>query len=207
MPSQNATDVYRLTSGFAPCAVDQLDCTLFQPSNANLIYYPSHLISGDMAVNPGRDDGILSGDTWWFPQVSRGLPTSKTSNGCHVPGFWLEMVPSSQQPVHDCAWDSKEGTLQFIMGVSQNPAVNQQSHQLNRSPWGGNMRQLSTSGQTIMYSIFIRSQRIFEWLFVFQMKAQVVRRVKKKIRMQSTLWTDAFIKRCLYNFDRPNCGH
>lgn len=77
MPSQNATDVYRLTSGFAPCAVDQLDCTLFQPSNANLIYYPSHLISGDMAVNPGTDDGILSGDTWWFPQVSRGLPTSK----------------------------------------------------------------------------------------------------------------------------------
>ncbi|CAH3125301.1 unnamed protein product [Porites lobata] len=91
MPSQNATDVYRLKCGFAPYALNQLDCTLFQPSNENRIYYPTdedyHLIPGDMAVNPGTEDGILSGDAWWFPQVSRGLATTKTSNGCHVPGF------------------------------------------------------------------------------------------------------------------------
>lgn len=117
MPSQNATDVYRLKCGFAPYALNQLDCTLFQPSNANRIYYQSfqqlmseistsdnvlttngadedyHLIPGDMAVNPGTEDGILRGDAWWLIQVSRGLATSKTSNACHVPGFWLEMVP------------------------------------------------------------------------------------------------------------------
>lgn len=117
MPSQNATDVYQLMCGFAPCAVDKLDCTLFQPSNANLIYYPSHLIPGDiMAVNPGTEDGILSGDTWWLPQVSRGLPTSKTSNGCHVPGFWLEMVPSSQQPVHGCALRLQRGNTTIYYG-------------------------------------------------------------------------------------------
>ena len=141
MPSQNATDVYRSKCGFTSSVVDQLDCTLFQPSDANLIYYPSfqqlmskistsdniptttgvdedyHLIPGEiMAVNPGTEDGILSGDTWWLPQVSRGLPTSKTSNGCHVPGFWLEMVPSSQQPVHGCALRLQRGNTTIHNG-------------------------------------------------------------------------------------------
>ena len=109
MPSQNARDVYRSKGGFAPCVVGQLDCTLFQPSDANLRYYPSYqqlmseistsdnirtttgvnedynLIPGDIvAVNPGTEDGIPNGDKWWFLQVSKGLPKDKTSNGCHV---------------------------------------------------------------------------------------------------------------------------
>lgn len=186
--------------------LDQLDCTLFQSSNANPVYYPSfqqlmseistsdkvptktgvdedyHLIPGDiMAVNPETEDGILSGDTWWLPQVSRVFQQVKHQMAVMFQDFGLKwyLLLNSQSMV--LPWDSKEGTVQFVMGVSQNPEVNQQSHQLNRSTQGGNMGQLSTSGQTIMYSIFIRSLRIFEWLFVFQMKAQVVRRVKMKI--------------------------
>ncbi|KAL9977181.1 hypothetical protein ACROYT_G014559 [Oculina patagonica] len=87
MPSQNARDVFRSKCGFAPCLVDQLDSTLFKSSDANLRYYTSfqqlmrelstsdnvsstnglnedyHLIPGDIvAVNPGTEDGIPSGD-------------------------------------------------------------------------------------------------------------------------------------------------
>lgn len=103
MPCQNARDVYWSKCGFAPCVVDQLDCTVFQPSDANLRYYPSfqqltseistsgniptttgvnedyNIIPGDIeTVNPGTEDGIPSGDKWWLLQISRGLPTSKT---------------------------------------------------------------------------------------------------------------------------------
>jgi len=141
MPSQNARDVYRSKCGFAPCVVDQLDSTLFQPGDANLRYYPSfqqlmselstsdnvstttglnedyHLIPGDIvAVNPGTEDGIPSGDKWWLLQVSRGLPTSKKSNGCHVSGFWLEMLPSPQQPDHGCALRLQRGDIKIYYG-------------------------------------------------------------------------------------------
>lgn len=141
MPSQNARDVYRSKCGFAPCVVDQLDSTLFQSTDANLRYYPSfqqlmtelstsenvpsttglnedyHLIPGDIvAVNPGTEDGIPSGDKWWLLQVSRGLPTSKTSNGCHVSGFWLEMLPSLQQPDHGCALRLQRGNVTIYYG-------------------------------------------------------------------------------------------
>ena len=141
MPSQNARDVYRSKCGFAPCVVDQLDYTLFQPRDANLRYFPSfqqlmseistndnvptttgvnednNLIPGDIvAVNPGTEDGIPSGDKWWLLQVSRGLPTSKTSNGCHISGFWLEMLPSSQQPDHGCALRLQRGNTTIYYG-------------------------------------------------------------------------------------------
>ena len=141
VPSLNARDIYRSKCGFAPCVVDQLDCTLFQPSDANLRYFPSfqqlmseistndnvstttgvnedyNLIPGDIvAVNPGTEDGIPSGDKWWLLQVSRGLPSSKTSNGCHVSGFWLEMLPSSQQPDHGCALRLQRGNTTIYYG-------------------------------------------------------------------------------------------
>ena len=183
MPSQNARDVYRSKCGFAPCVVDQLDSTLFQPGDANLRYYPSfqqliselntsdnvstttglnedyHLIPGDIvAVNPGTEDGIPSGDKWWLLQVSRGLPTRKKSNGCHVSGFWLEMLPSPQQPDHGCALRLQRGDIKIYYGSI-----------------------IKTSCQTIMYSILTKSQRSSECLFAFQMKVQVARSVKMKM--------------------------
>lgn len=69
-----------------------------------------------VAVNPGTEDGIPSGDKWWLLQVSRGLPTSKTSNGCHVSGFWLEMLPSLQQPDHGCALRLQRGNVTIYYG-------------------------------------------------------------------------------------------
>lgn len=76
-----------------------------------------HLIPGDIvAVNPGTEDGIPSGDKWWLLQVSRGLPTSKTSNGCHVSGFWLEMLPSPQQADHGCALRLQRGNNKICYG-------------------------------------------------------------------------------------------
>ena len=140
MPSHNARDVYWSKCEFAPCVVAQRDCTLFQPSDVNLRYYPSfqqlmseistsdnihtttgvnedfNLILGEIvAVNSGTEDGISSGDKWWFLQISRGLPTSKTSNGCHVSGFWLEMLPS-QQPDHGCALRLQRGNTTICYG-------------------------------------------------------------------------------------------
>ncbi|CAH3154323.1 unnamed protein product, partial [Porites lobata] len=86
--------------------VDQLDCTLFQPSDANLRYFPSfQQLMSEISTN----DNVPTTNKWWLLQVSRGLPSSKTSNGCHVSGFWLEMLPSSQQPDHGCALRLQRG--------------------------------------------------------------------------------------------------
>lgn len=72
-----------------------------------------HLIPWDIvAVNPGAEDFIM----WWLLQVSRGIPTSRTSNGCHVSGFWLEMLTSPQQPDHGCALRLQSGNIRIYNG-------------------------------------------------------------------------------------------
>ena len=59
-----------------------------------------NLIPGDIvAVNPGTEDGIPSGDKWWLLQVSRGLPKDKTSNGCHVSGLKCYLLNSHTMAV------------------------------------------------------------------------------------------------------------
>lgn len=206
MPSQNASDVYRSKCGFAPCVVDQLDSTLFQPSDANLRYYPSfqqlmselstsdnvptttglnedyHLIPGDIvAVNPGTEDGIPSGDKWWLLQVSRGLPTSKTSNGCHVSGFWLEMLPSPQQPDHSCALRLQRGNIRIYYGsiikTCGKPTVIP-VEQLNTG-WEHGSVVYKLSDDYVRHLDKVSEE--FRMTFVFQMKVQVARRVKMKM--------------------------
>ena len=48
-------------------------------------------------------ESIPSGDKWWMMQISKGLRSHKQSNGCHVAGFWLELLPSTEQPQTGCA--------------------------------------------------------------------------------------------------------
>ena len=40
----------------------------------------------------------------------------KPSNGCHVSGFWLEMLPSSQQPDYGCALRLQRGNTTIYYG-------------------------------------------------------------------------------------------
>ncbi|CAB4028059.1 Hypothetical predicted protein [Paramuricea clavata] len=57
------------------------------------------LMVGDIVtVNRGEENEIPSCDKWWLLHVNKALPCTKSSSGCHVSGFWLEMLPSSQQP-------------------------------------------------------------------------------------------------------------
>ncbi len=51
-------------------------------------------------------------DQWdkrWLLQVNTALPSSKTFSGCHVLGFWLEMLPCSEQPDEGCALKLQRG--------------------------------------------------------------------------------------------------
>ena len=75
------------------------------------------LIPGDIvAVNPGVEDGIPSGDKWWLLQVNKALPSAKTASGCHVSGFWLETLPRSQQPEEGRAFKLRRGNAKTYYG-------------------------------------------------------------------------------------------
>ncbi|CAB4007206.1 Hypothetical predicted protein [Paramuricea clavata] len=156
LPTQNVRDVYRAKCGYAPCIVDQLDASLFDETDADKRYYPSFqqlmdelhesinsnseldqrnvgnndfvLLAGDIAaVNPGTENGIPSGDKWWLLQVNKAVPSSKTSSGCHVSGFWLEQLPSSEQPDQGCALRLQRGVAKTYYGslikTNDKPAV------------------------------------------------------------------------------------
>ena len=48
-------------------------------------------VPGDIiAVNPGTDNGIPSGDKWWLLQVNKPHPLTKNRPGCRIFGFWLD---------------------------------------------------------------------------------------------------------------------
>ena len=155
LPTQNVRDVYRARCGYAPCIIEQVDAALFQDKDACERYYPSFeqlmdelnedidnndvntniaknndysLLVGDIvAVNPGKENGIPSGDKWWLLQVNKALPCTKSSSGCHVSGFWLEMLPSSQQPEQGCALklqrDSAKTYYGSLIKKDDKPAV------------------------------------------------------------------------------------
>ena len=42
-----------------------------------------------VAVNPGTDNGIPTGDKWCFLQINKPHHCAKNRPGCHVFGFWL----------------------------------------------------------------------------------------------------------------------
>lgn len=145
LPTQNVRDVYRTRCGYAPCIIEQVDATLFHEEDGHERYYPSFqqlmnelnkntdnndevgtqiarnndysLLAGDIvAVNPGTENGIPSGDKWWLLQVNKALPSNKCSSGCHVSVFWLEMLPSSQQPENGCALKLQKGSAKTYYG-------------------------------------------------------------------------------------------
>ena len=48
-------------------------------------------VPGDIiAVNPGTDNGIPSGDKLWLLQVNKPHPLTKNRPGCRIFGFWLD---------------------------------------------------------------------------------------------------------------------
>lgn len=54
------------------------------PSN-NYFFVPGDIV----AVTPGTDNGIPSGDKWLPHQVNKAHESSRNRSGCHVFGFWL----------------------------------------------------------------------------------------------------------------------
>ena len=53
--------------------------------SSNYLFVPGDIV----AVNPGTDNGIPSGDKWWLFQVNKAHESSRNRSGCHVFGFWL----------------------------------------------------------------------------------------------------------------------
>ena len=49
-----------------------------------------------MAVNPGVNEGLPSGDKWWLLQINKPHESSKNGSGCHVFGFWLDEEGSEE---------------------------------------------------------------------------------------------------------------
>ncbi|CAB3978287.1 Hypothetical predicted protein [Paramuricea clavata] len=74
-PTQNIRELYRYKCGYGPCVIIQKD-TLSE--------------GGDIvAINPGTENEVPSGDKWWLLQVNKPHHLSKNRSGCHVFGFWL----------------------------------------------------------------------------------------------------------------------
>ena len=118
-PSQNIRDLYWYKCGYSPCVIIQKDSILQDGIHEHQPYFPAFeqlvrdlqaqrgdasylvagrvqsddclLVPGDIiAVNPGTDNGIPSGDKWWLLQVNKPHPLTKNRPGCHVCGFWLD---------------------------------------------------------------------------------------------------------------------
>lgn len=118
-PSQNIRDLYRYKCGYGPCVMVQKDAILQDSDSEYQHYFPAFeqlmrdlqiqrgdtnasaagrvqsddylFVPGDIiAVNPGTDNGIPSGDKWWLLQVNKPHPSTRNRPGCHVFGFWLD---------------------------------------------------------------------------------------------------------------------
>lgn len=62
------------------------------PSN-NYLFVPGDIV----AVNPGTDDGVPSGDEWWVLQVNKPHESNRDRAGCHV--FWLNEQAASKDSI------------------------------------------------------------------------------------------------------------
>jgi hypothetical protein len=144
VPTQNIRDIYRSKCGFPPCIVHQVDTMSSSVDDENMRHYPSYrelmeqlslgdsqqtqvnahnhsasynLIPGDIvAVNPGTDNGIPSGDKWWLIQINRSVSAEKNSPGCRVSGFWLELLPVENQPENGCSLRLQKGVANIYYG-------------------------------------------------------------------------------------------
>ena len=124
-PCQNIRDLYRYKCGYGPCVIFQKDA-LFQNENEEIERrYPDFqeqmnalqirrgetttavdrrtednkyaFVPGDIvAVNPGVNEGLPSGDKWWLLQINKPHESSKNGSGCHVFGFWLDEEGSEE---------------------------------------------------------------------------------------------------------------
>ena len=118
-PTRNIRDLYRYKCGFGPCVIIQRDTLLQDDVNPSHVHFPAFdelmrelqiqrsrndalldngriqldeylFVPGDIvAVNPGTDNGIPTGDKWWLLQINKPHHCAKNRPGCHVFGFWL----------------------------------------------------------------------------------------------------------------------
>ena len=112
-PSQNIRDLYRYKSGYGPCVIIQKDMLLQGSADECQLRFPAFdelmkeleirrgentteigrvpssdylFVPGDIvAVNPGTDNGIPSGDKWWLLQVNKPHASSRNRPGCQIP--------------------------------------------------------------------------------------------------------------------------
>ncbi|KAJ7387572.1 hypothetical protein OS493_000906 [Desmophyllum pertusum] len=123
-PSQNIRDLYRYKCGYGPCVIIQKDMLLQGSADECQLRFPAFdelmrdleirrgehtteigrvpssdylFVAGDIvAVNPGTDNGIPSGDKWWLLQVNKTHASSRDRPGCQIFGFWLNEHTSDE---------------------------------------------------------------------------------------------------------------